>query len=56
MTFSRLFTVTARVVRQVSMGIEVVLNPGAGWPYAVIFLILEREVVIFATFCSASTS
>ena len=38
MTFSRVFTVTARVVRQVSVGPSVVLNPGAGWLCTVIFV------------------
>ena len=37
MTFSRVFTFTARVFRQVSVGPEVVPNPGAGWPCTVIF-------------------
>ena len=38
MLFSRVFTVTAIVVRQVYVGPTVVPNPGAGWPCAVIFV------------------
>ena len=38
MTFYRVFTVTARVVRQVSVGPSVVPNPGAGWPCTVMFV------------------
>ena len=38
MNFSRVFTVTARVVRQVSVGPAVVPNPVAGWPCTVIFV------------------
>ena len=36
MTFFRVFTVTARMVRQVSVGPAVVLNPGVGWSCNVI--------------------
>ena len=36
MTFFRFFTVTARVVRQVSVGPAVVPNPGVGWSCTVI--------------------
>ena len=36
MTFVRVFTVTARVVQQVSVGPEVVPNPGVGWSWNVI--------------------
>ena len=36
MTFFRVFTVTARVVRQVSVGPAVVSNPGVGWSCNVI--------------------
>ena len=45
----------ARVVRQVSVGPAVVPISGAGWPCPVILLRLDREVVSFATFCSAFT-
>ena len=36
MTFFRVFTVTDRVVRQVSVGPAVVSNPGVGWSCTVI--------------------
>ena len=36
MTFFRVFTVKARVVRQVSVGPAVVSNPGVGWSCTVI--------------------
>ena len=38
MTFFRVFTVTARVVLQVSLGLEVVPNPGVGWSCTVIYV------------------
>ena len=36
MTFFRVVTVTARVVRQVAVGPAVVPNPGVGWSCTVI--------------------
>ena len=36
MTLFRVFTVTARVVRQVSVSPAVVTNPGVGWSCTVI--------------------
>ena len=38
MTFFRVFTVTARVVRQLFMGPAVVPNPSVVWPCTVIFV------------------
>ena len=38
MKFSRVFTVTDRVVQQVSVGPAVVPNPGVGWSCIVIFV------------------
>ena len=36
MTFFRVFTVTARVVRQVSVGSAVMSNPSVGWSCTVV--------------------
>ena len=38
MTFFKVCKVTARMVRQVSVGTEVVLNHGVGWSCTVIYV------------------
>ena len=47
MTFFRVFTVTARVVLQVSVGPAVVPNPGVGWSCTVISVEIGEGVSEF---------
>ena len=55
MVFFRVFTVTTRVVRQVSVGPAVVSNPGVGWLCTVISVEIGEGGSDFVTFFSAST-